>query len=163
MRQKKMKNLMREAARFTVYLSVILILLVLVGMAPGAGCPGQGGAAGGQKSGGSGLMMILPLVLMFAIFYFLLIRPQQKKTKMHREMLTKLKRGDRVVTTGGLHGRITGLDDQVVVMEISEKVRVKVNRGAVAGVAQGSPAPAADKSDKKDDADKKADKKNDKK
>jgi preprotein translocase subunit YajC len=160
MRQKKMKNIMREAVRFTVYLSVILMLFVLVGMAPGAGCPGQGGA-GGQKSGGSGLMMILPLVLMFAIFYFLLIRPQQKKTKAHREMLTKLKRGDRVVTTGGLHGRITGLDDQVVVMEISEKVRVKVNRGAVAGVAQVSAAPAADKADNKDDSDKK--KKNDKK
>jgi preprotein translocase subunit YajC len=160
MRQKKMKNFMREATRFMVYLSVFVILLVLVGMAPGAGCPGQG-QAGGQKSGGSGLMMILPLVLMFAIFYFLLIRPQQKKTKMHREMLTKLKRGDRVVTTGGLHGRITGIDDQVVVMEISEKVRVKVNRGAVAGVAQTAAAPAADKADKKDDSEK--NKKNDKK
>ncbi|MBU0513939.1 MAG: preprotein translocase subunit YajC [Proteobacteria bacterium] len=127
-------------------------------MGQGAGCPGQGGA-GGKGGSGGGLMMLLPLILMFAIFYFLLIRPQQKKTKAHRALLGALKRGDRVVTSGGLHGRITGLDDQVVVMEISEKVRVKVNRGAISGVAQASAAPA-EKSDKKTEArnDKKADK-----
>jgi len=161
MHRKKIGSIIRETVRFAVYLTVILALFSLLGMGQGAGCPTQGGAAGKGGSGG-GLMMLLPLILMFAIFYFLLIRPQQKKAKMHREMLGRLKRGDRVVTSGGLHGRITGIDDQIVVMEISEKVRVKVNRSAVSGVAQTAAAPAekADKADKKNEAkNDKADKK----
>jgi preprotein translocase subunit YajC len=73
---------------------------------------------------------------MFAIFYFLLIRPQQKKQKQHRQLLSTLKKGDRVITSGGLYGRITGTTDTVVTLEISEKVRVKVGRGNMAGLAQ---------------------------
>jgi preprotein translocase subunit YajC len=71
---------------------------------------------------------------MFAIFYFLLIRPQQKKAKQHKELLGSLKKGDRVVSSGGLHGLITGLTDDAVTMEIAPKVRVKVARGSIAGV-----------------------------
>jgi len=74
--------------------------------------------------------------LMFAIFYFLLIRPQQKKQKAHRQLLGDLKKGDRVITSGGLYGRITGLTDTVVTLEISEKVRVKVGRGNIAGLTR---------------------------
>ena len=89
---------------------------------------GQGGA-GGQGAGGfSGF---IPLILMFVIFYFLLIRPQQKKTKEHREMITNLKKGDRIITSGGIHGRITGLDDTTLTVEIADKVRVKVARNNV--------------------------------
>jgi preprotein translocase subunit YajC len=73
---------------------------------------------------------------MFAIFYFLLIRPQQKKQKQHRQLLGDLKKGDRVITSGGLYGRITGLTDTVVTLEISEKVRVKVGRANIAGLAR---------------------------
>jgi len=65
---------------------------------------GTGGTGGGQ--GGGGFAALVPLLLMFAIFYFLLIRPQQKKQKKHRELLGTLKRGDQVVTVGGLHGKI---------------------------------------------------------
>jgi preprotein translocase subunit YajC len=79
---------------------------------------------------------MVPLILMFAIFYFLLIRPQQKKQKAHRQLLGDLKKGDRVITSGGLYGRITGLTDTVVTLEISEKVRVKVGRGNIAGLAR---------------------------
>jgi preprotein translocase subunit YajC len=89
---------------------------------------GTGGGEAGQ-SGGFGALV--PLILMFAIFYFLLIRPQQKKQKLHREMISGLKKGDRVVTSGGLHGRVTGLTDTVVTLEISEKVRVKVARANI--------------------------------
>lgn len=92
---------------------------------------GSGDAAGS----GGGLMAILPLILMFVIFYFLLIRPQQKKAKEHRQFLENLKRGDRVVTAGGLIGEITGLTDQTVTLEIADKIRVKVGRGYIASFA----------------------------
>ncbi|MBW1797109.1 MAG: preprotein translocase subunit YajC [Deltaproteobacteria bacterium] len=92
---------------------------------------GSGGGAGGQ----SGFGAFVPLILMFAIFYFLLIRPQQKKAKQHRELLSALKKGDRVVSSGGLHGVITGMSDDIVTMEIAPKVRVKVSRASISGVA----------------------------
>jgi preprotein translocase subunit YajC len=75
---------------------------------------------------------LMPLVLLFAIFYFLLIRPQQKKAKEHREMVKKLEKGNNVVTTGGLHGRITSVSEDTVTVEIAENVRVKITRDAVA-------------------------------
>jgi len=91
---------------------------------------GTGGGTGGQ---GGGFGAFIPLILMFAIFYFLLIRPQQKKAKLHKEMISSLKKGDRIVSSGGLHGVITGLSDETVTVEIAPKVRVKVSRGSVAG------------------------------
>jgi len=94
---------------------------------------GQGGA-GGQGAGG--FSAFIPLILMFVIFYFLLIRPQQKRTKQHREMINNLKPGDRIVTGGGIHGRITAVSDAVLTVEIADKVRVKVNRANVSGVVQ---------------------------
>ncbi len=101
---------------------------------------GTGGGAGGGGQGG-GLVTLMPLLLMFAIFYFLLIRPQQKKQKRHREVLASLKRGDMVVTSGGMHGKITGLTEKIVTLEIAEKVRVKVGRGYIAGMASQEPEP----------------------
>lgn len=94
------------------------------------------GAGGDGAAQGGGFGAFVPLILMFVIFYFLLIRPQQKKQKQHREMIGNLKKGDRVITTGGLYGRITGITDTVVTLEISEKVRVKVARGNVASLSQ---------------------------
>ena len=93
------------------------------------------GGSGGQGQGG-GFAAFVPLILMFAIFYFLLIRPQQKKAKQHRELLSALKKGDRVVSSGGLHGVITGLTEDMVTMEIAPKVRVKVSRGSISGVGK---------------------------
>ena len=93
---------------------------------------GTGGSSGAGGQGGFGAF--IPLILMFAIFYFLLIRPQQKKAKHHRELLSSLKKGDRVVSSGGLHGVVTGLTDEVVTMEIAPKVRVKVSRGSISGL-----------------------------
>jgi len=88
------------------------------------------GGSGGQSSS---LGAFLPLIIIFGIFYFLLIRPQQRKAKQHREVLSSLKKGDRVVSSGGLHGVITGLSDDVVTVEISPKVRVKITRSSIAG------------------------------
>jgi preprotein translocase subunit YajC len=94
---------------------------------------GTGGGASGQ---GGGFGAFVPLILMFAIFYFLLIRPQQKKQKQHRQMISDLKKGDRVITSGGLYGRITGITDTIVTLEISEKVRVKVARANISALVQ---------------------------
>ena len=70
------------------------------------------------------------------IFYLFMIRPQQKKTKEHRQMVASLKKGDRIVTSGGIHGRITGMDEVTLTVEIADKVRVKVARGNVSALAQ---------------------------
>ena len=80
--------------------------------------------------GGSGfLIQIAPLVLIFAVFYFLLIRPQQKKMKEHRSMVESLSKGDKVVTAGGLLGTISKIeDDRIASVEISENVKVQVVR-----------------------------------
>jgi len=93
--------------------------------------PGTG-ADGGQ---GGGLMSFLPLVLMFVIFYFLLIRPQQKKQKEMRELLKNLKRGDKILTGGGIYGRIDSLTDDKVNVEIAPNVVITVMRSYVAGLA----------------------------
>ena len=94
---------------------------------------GQMGGSGGQAAGG-GFGASVPIILMFVIFYFLLIRPQQKKAKEHQQMITDLKKGDRVVTSGGIHGQITSLDETLVTLEIAEKVRIKVTRSSLAGL-----------------------------
>jgi preprotein translocase subunit YajC len=95
---------------------------------------GQGGLGG--EGGAAGFSGFIPIILMFVIFYFLLIRPQQKKTKEHRQMISNLKKGDRIVTSGGIHGRITGMDDTTLTVEIADKVRVKVARGNVSAMVQ---------------------------
>lgn len=97
---------------------------------------GQSGAAGEGAQGG--FTAFIPLILMFVIFYFLLIRPQQKKTKEHREMISNLRKGDRVITAGGIYGRITGLDDTTVTLEIADKVRIKLARSNVGAVVKSS-------------------------
>jgi preprotein translocase subunit YajC len=95
---------------------------------------GQMGGAGGQAAAGGGFGAFVPIILMFVIFYFLLIRPQQKKAKEHQEMIAGLKKGDKVITSGGIHGQITSLDDTTVTIEIAEKVRIKVTRSTLAGL-----------------------------
>src|SRR6056297_1736608 len=93
------------------------------------------GQAGGEAGQGSAFSAFVPLILMFAIFYFLLIRPQQKKAKNHKIMLENLKKGDRVLTNGGIYGRITDMDGDVLTLSIGENQSLRVNRGYVAGLA----------------------------
>ena len=90
-------------------------------------------AANGAAPAGGGIASFIPLILIFVVFYFLLIRPQQKKSKEHQVFLTNLKKGDGVVTTGGLHGDITGITDSVVTLEIADNIRVKVSRQHILG------------------------------
>ncbi len=81
--------------------------------------------------GGSGLVGILPMVLIFVIFYFLLIRPQQKKSKEHKAMVAAIAKGDEIVTNGGTLGKVMNVDDNCVTVEIAAGVQVKVQRMAI--------------------------------
>jgi preprotein translocase subunit YajC len=86
--------------------------------------------------------MILPLVLIMGVFYFLLIRPQQKKAKEHQEMLSKVAKGDTVITHGGLIGKVTKIvDDNEIQVEVGENVKVRLLRGGIHQIrAKGEPA-----------------------
>ena len=95
---------------------------------------GQFGGAEGAAGGLEGIKTFIPLILMFVIFYFLLIRPQQKRQKEHKALLAGLKRGDDIITAGGIMGRITNVADTVVTVEVAEKVRIKVARGQITSV-----------------------------
>jgi preprotein translocase subunit YajC len=92
--------------------------------------PAAWAQAGGASTGGQ-YTPILMMAALFAIFYFLLIRPQQKKAKEHQAMVNKLSTGDEVVTSGGLLGRIVEVGDAFLTVEVAEGVRVKVQRGQV--------------------------------
>jgi preprotein translocase subunit YajC len=87
-----------------------------------------------QQGGGSGLEGIFMLVAMFAIFYFLLIRPQQKRRKEQANLVAKLAKGDEVVTASGILGRITKIEGNFLVLEVSDKVELKFQRDAVHAV-----------------------------
>ncbi|MEM7024740.1 MAG: preprotein translocase subunit YajC [Pseudomonadota bacterium] len=88
-------------------------------------------AAGGGAAGFD-LISLMPLVLIFVVFYFLLIRPQQKKMKAHRELISALKRGDKVLTSGGIVGTVVKVeDDNMLLVEIAKDVRVRIARGTI--------------------------------
>lgn len=78
------------------------------------------------------------ILIIFGIFYFLLVRPQMKRQKEHAKMLESLRKGDRVITTGGLHGTIVGIKDDVAVLKIAEDVKVEVSKNAVAAIKERS-------------------------
>lgn len=83
-------------------------------------------------AGGGGILgLVLPFVLMFVIFYFLLIRPQQKKQKTRNAMLSALKKGDKVVTIGGLHGTIVEITDDVVVLKVNDVTKLTFDRSSI--------------------------------
>jgi preprotein translocase subunit YajC len=94
------------------------------------------GNAAAQEGGRPGYEGIIMLVIMFAIFYFLLIRPQQKRAKQHKQLIESLKIGDQVVTAGGIHGKVAAIQDTVVTLEIATGVKIKINRSSVVGTKQ---------------------------
>ena len=84
-------------------------------------------------SAASGMMQFIPLILIFVVFYFLLIRPQQKQAKKHQQFLADLKKGQKVVTRGGIHAMIVAIDGNVLTLEIAKDVTIKASRDAIAG------------------------------
>jgi preprotein translocase subunit YajC len=110
------------------------------------------------QSGGGGMggfESLLPLVLIFVVFYFLLIRPQQKKQKQHREMLEALRRGDRIVTAGGIVGTITKANETELTVEIADAVKVRVMRAMVSDVLAKTEARDSEQDEDEEDDDKK--------
>ncbi len=87
---------------------------------------------------GGGLIQFLPIVVIFFGFYFLVIRPQSKRVKQHQELLKNLKRDDSVVTSGGVHGRIHGLTDSVITLEVDDGVKLKIDRTQITRVEKGA-------------------------
>lgn len=94
--------------------------------------------AGNGESGGVGAFSsFLPLILIFVIFYFLLIRPQSRKAKEHKNMLENLKKGDKIITSGGIYGVIENIDGNTLTIKIAENVRIKVSRSGITGLRTG--------------------------
>jgi len=104
--------------------------------------------------GGSLFQLLIPFILMFVVFYFLLIRPQQKRNKLRNQMLSALKKGDKVVTIGGLHGTIDSLTDDIVVLKVNDGTKLTFDRSAVNNVVSSPNADEkkADKEEKKEEA-----------
>jgi len=94
---------------------------------------GAPGGAAGQSAGG-GFSGIFMMVIIFAIFYFILIRPQQKKVKEHKKMVEELKKGDKIITQGGIYGMVEGAGVNTLTVKIAEGTKVKIARSSVATV-----------------------------
>ncbi|MFH1729700.1 MAG: preprotein translocase subunit YajC [Pseudomonadota bacterium] len=88
------------------------------------------GQAGGESPGL--LQMLLPIILMIAVFYFIVIRPQTKKQKTHQNFVSALKRGDEVITAGGIYGKVAGVTDEFITLEIANNVRIRISKSSVA-------------------------------
>lgn len=111
----------------------IPIALAPPGGGEGGGAPGC--APGGQEGKGGLGGMLVPMILMFAIFYFLLIRPQQKRQKEQKQMLSELQKGDKVITAGGIHGVISSLKDDTITVKVADNVKIEVSRGSISKLA----------------------------
>jgi preprotein translocase subunit YajC len=89
---------------------------------------------GNAGAGGLGALgSFMPLILIFVIFYFLLIRPQSKRAKEHKAMLENLKKGDKIITSGGIHCVIEGIEGDILTVKIAENVKIKISRSGVSG------------------------------
>lgn len=89
-----------------------------------------------QGSQGNPIVAFMPLILIFVIFYFLLIRPQQKKQKEVQKMLTEIQKGDKVVTTGGIHGIVANVKDNIITVKVAENVKLDISRSCIAVVSK---------------------------
>jgi preprotein translocase subunit YajC len=93
-----------------------------------------GGAAGGTDGGMAAFQQFIPLIFMFAIFYFLLIRPQKKKALEHKALLESIKKGDNVITAGGVHGKVFAVDNDLVLLDVANNVNIKITKGYIATI-----------------------------
>lgn len=94
----------------------------------------MGGNGQGQGGQGNPILGILPLIIMFAVFYFLIILPQQKKAKKHKEMIGSIKKGDNVLTTGGVYGKVVGVAEKAITIDVGDGVKMRVNKNFIQAV-----------------------------
>lgn len=106
---------------------------ILIAMAP---------SPDGSGGGGSMISTLIMFGAIFAIFYFMIIRPQQKRAKVREKLLSAIEKGDKVITSGGMHGTIAGIEDKIVLLDVGNNVKMKFDRSAIATVLK-------DNSDKK--------------
>ena len=118
---------------------IVLFLLFLSSCAPP---PGEGGESG------SPLLAALPFILIFGLFYLLILRPQQRQNKQRNLLLKNLKRGDKVITAGGIHGRIINVEEEVVTVEIAKGVNVQVSSSSISGKVDSEKSEGKDKGGK---------------
>ena len=111
---------MKFLAAFTPF------LLFLSSCAP----PGMGG----EGEGGSPIMAALPFVLIFGLFYLLILRPQQKQSRQKEEMMKNIKRGDKVMTAGGIHGRVVNAEEDLLTVEIAKGVNIQISRANISAM-----------------------------
>lgn len=97
-------------------------------------------AAAGNQSMMDLILTMFPMIAIFLIFYFLMFRPAKKERAAREEVLRQLKKGDRVITNGGIFGEVTKVEDQIVILKLSDNVKVRIQRQAIAGL---EPSPAA--------------------
>jgi preprotein translocase subunit YajC len=93
-------------------------------------------------AGGSPLSMLLPFVLIFAVFYFIVILPAKRQQKKKDAMIAGLKKGDRIVTGGGIHGTVAAVEDQTLMIKVSENTKIRISKNAVAGLVSGDGSPS---------------------
>jgi len=130
---------MKKTALNKHFSSMIAVLALLT-------LPAQTVLAEGQTGGGDGFASLIPLILIMVIFWVLLIRPQQKRMKAHAEVIKSIKKGDKVITGGGILGRVSHVKDGIATVEVAEGVSIKVKQDSIGGL-QESPQPQ-DKKDK---------------
>jgi len=92
--------------------------------------------SGEEGRGGNPLLTLLPIVLIFAVFYLLLIYPKQREQKKHMEMVSQLKKGDEVITSSGIHGKVVGVMDRIVVLKIAENVKIEMEKSHIGTVVK---------------------------
>ena len=92
--------------------------------------------APGEGSGGGFVSTLVMFGAIIAIFWFMILRPQQKKQKQHQQMIEALKKGDKVIMSGGMHGTIAGLDEKTVLVQVAENVKMKFEKGAITTVVR---------------------------
>ena len=105
--------------------------------------PAYAQAAAPAAGGAAAFAQFVPLILVFLIMYFLIMRPQQKKMRLHREMIAALKKGDNVITQGGIIGKVVGVRDEEIEVEIAQGVRIRVVRATIAQVVNRAASVAA--------------------
>lgn len=93
-------------------------------------------APSGEGGGGGMVGTLIMFAAIFAIFYFMIIRPQQKRAKEREKMLSAVKKGDKVVTSGGIHGTVAGIDEKTVLVDVGNNVKIKMERSAIGSIAQ---------------------------